>query len=227
MKFKESLFSYSLRKKIISNKNLKQNKIKIRPASHIMRNIIIICAVLFLISVFSGILFGDNILFLINSKSKNPLEVEGKIWVPIILFFAVLLLYFWGIVIIFGGITAYLMKSKTMGIIKKSEIRSFYDSDDGDIYYIFSEVKYNINGFEYHNEGRHIFSSNNNDKAKEKLNSISPGDKILIFYDPKNPYLMNLECNDYDIKGEILAGTGFITGAMLLSIFLGTILRNI
>lgn len=223
---KETIFSYNLRKKLIKKKSSPKKNIDIRPTSYILRNILIICFILFFIGVLSGIFFGENILSFINSKSDTPLKVKGQIWLPIVIFFGVLMLYFWGIVIIFGGITANLIKSKTTGVIKKSKIKSFYDSDDGDVYYIFSEVKYKVNHIEYQNERQHNFSTTDKDKAIQKLKSISPGDKVLILYDPKNPYLMNLECNDIDIKGEIFAGIGFITGATLFSIFFGVIIFN-
>lgn len=224
MKWKETLFFYNIRKLFLQNKYFKHDKANIRPTSHILRNIIIICFVLLVSGLLTGIFFEQNILSFIDSNSDTPLKVKDQIWLPIMVSFGVLMLYFWGIITIFGGITANLIKSKTMGVIKKSKIKSFYDSDYGDTYYIFSEVNYRVNGIEYKNEAQHNFSTTDKDKAMQKLNSISPGDKIIVLYDIKNPYSINLECQDVDIKGEILGGIGFITGATLFSVLLGIIL---
>lgn len=222
MSWEESIFSYNLRKKFIKKKSSKKEDPNIRPTSHILRALFLICCLLVFIGIMLGIIFGDFIFSIIKSKSFYTMREKSPIWVPILVFSALVIDLGWGIAILFGAITANLMKSMIMGTIEKSKIRSFYDSDDGDVYYIYSTVNYTINGFEYHNEEKHDFSTTDLNKAKQKLDSISPGDKILVLYDPKNPNLMVLEKNAVDIKGEIIAGIGFFTGGFLFSIFIGT-----
>ena len=222
MSWEETIFSYNLRKKFIKKKPSKKEDPNIRPTSHILWYLFLICCLLVIIGVMIGIIFGDFIYSILKSKSLYTMREESPIWVPLLVLSALVIDLGWGIAILFGAITANLMKSKIMGMIKKSKIKSFYDSDDGDVYYIYSTVNYTVNGFEYQNEEKHDFSTTDLNKAKHKLDSISPGDKILVLYDPKNPNLMVLEKNDVDIKGEILAGFGFFTGGFLFSIFIGT-----
>ncbi len=216
------IYKMKFKKKFIKKNNINQKDPKIRPTSYILRNIILICIVLFITCLISGILFGDNILSFIKIK----LEKNKAICLPILIFFGSLLLLGWGIILLFWGITSNLMKRKTIGTIDKSKIRSFYDddADDNYIYYVYSSVRYIVDGFEYQNEGRHNFFTYNENKAKEKIKSILPGDKVIIFYDPKNPYLMTLESRDISIWGEILTGMAFIGGGLYLSLLLGTII---
>ena len=222
MSWEETIFSYNLRKKFIKKKSSKKEDPNIRPTSHILRTLILICCLLVIVGIMIGIIFGDFIFSIFKSKSLYTMREESPIWVPIFVFFGSIINFGWGIAILFGAITANLMKSTIMGTIEKSKIRSFYDSDDGDVYYIYSTVNYKVNGFEYQNEEKHDFSTTDLNKAKHKLDSISSGDKILVLYDPKNPNLMVLEKNDVDIKGEMIAGMGFFTGGFLCSIFIGT-----
>ena len=215
------IYKMKFKKKFIKKNNINQKDPKIRPTSYILRNIILICIVLFITCLISGILFGDNILSFVKIK----LEKNEAIWLPILIFFGSLLLLGWGVITLFMGITSNLMKNKTKGIIINSKIRSFYD-DDADnnyIYYVYSSVSYIVDGFEYQNEGPlNFYSIDNENKAIQKIKSISPGDKVLIFYDPKNPYLMTLESRDISIWGEIFTGMAFIGGGLYLSLLLGT-----
>lgn len=204
--------------------NINQKATKIRPPSNILRNIILLCIVLFTAFFLSGVFLGNSFL----SSVKITLEKNDAIWLPIFIFFGSLAPLTIGIIILFNGIGSNLMKCKTTGTIKNSKIQSFYDDDaeNNNIYYVYSTVSYIVDGFEYQNEGRHNFFTYDENKAKEKIKSISPGNQVIVFYDPKNPYLMTLESRDKSIWGEIFTGAAFIGVGLYLSSVLGAFFHN-
>jgi hypothetical protein len=184
--------------------------------------IIFICCLLIASGIVLGVFWGQNILFLIAVEDIDELKAKGP-YFSIFIFFALLIIYGWGTIIMFRGICSLQIKESTIGTILSSELESTYE-DGADEYRIYSTVRYFVNGHQYERQGRIDFFSRNKEEAKERLESLKYEDSITIKYDPKNPNLMSIDSSSKAAHGEILSGIGFMIGGTLLSILLGTVL---
>ena len=212
--------------KDIAKSNQLNKKFDVRPVSNVFWYLIIICLILIFTGILSGLSFSTSITPILNNFGLNMQNyTENKlVWISFFSFFAVIM-FGLGIMRFFIGISSSFMKNKTTGKIIESKIRSFYDSDLGDVYYIFSNVEYIVNNHKYQNESDHDFSSTDINKAKEKLNLIKSQESTEIVYDPKDPNNMVLEKKDKDLIGEIIAGLLFFTLGFLFSLVIGVIIH--
>jgi hypothetical protein len=131
-----------------------------------------------------------------------------------------------GAAVAFMGLSNTLMKASTTGTVRSSTIRSF-PCDEGMGHYVFSTVSYHVDGVAYENEGRHLFSSNDQEEAKKALTGIKPGDQVRVFYKPGDPGVIDLDAPPMDKSGSIAFGAALVGVAMILFFTGGCVIQQL
>lgn len=199
---------------------------RLRPTTHILYAIIAIYCFVCICGMGIGVLFDEHIITLIDSPELAQILADRAIWLPIAIVGFIILMGLWAVLILFNAVVASKQNRTASGTVVGGEIRSYYDTDYGDMYYIHCTVAFEVLGEIYRSSGRLRYDSSDRAEVEAKLRKIVPGTKVDVFYDAKNPHSITLERMDTDIRGEFFSGIGFIIGGFAGSVFLGALLTG-
>ncbi len=194
---------------------------RMRPTKNILYSIIAVYCLICILGVAIGAFFAVPITSLIGS---DKIMDDGALWLPFVVVGFIILMGLWAVMMFFNAVVASRQKQAAVGIIEGMEIRSYYDTDDGDVYYIQCSVVFEVYGEIFRSSGRLRYDSMERKEVEAKIVEIGKETEINILYDANNPYSITLESMDTDIRGEFISGIGFIIGGFAGSVFLGVLL---
>jgi len=195
----------------------------VRPTKNILYSIVAVYCLICILGVAIGAFFAEPLTSLIGS---DKIMNDGALWLPFVVVGFILLMGLWAVMIFFNAVVASRQKQAAVGIIESMEIRSYYDTDDGDVYYIQCSVVFEVHGEIFRSSGRLRYDSTERKEVEAKIVEIGKGTEINILYDANNPNSITLESMDTDIRGEFFSGIGFIIGGFAGSVFLGVLITG-